>query len=251
MTLKRLLVIIKISYNHINIKIFNLLFNMLRFDIITIFPEVFNSYLNTSIIGRAQKKKLIKIEVHNLRDFAFDKHKTVDDSPYGGGPGMVLKIEPIIKAIEFLKRKIKSKKRKVILFSPGGKQFDNKMAIQLGKNFENLILICGRYEGIDERARKVIKDLGFKVQEISIGSYVLTGGELAAMVVVDAVSRYIPKVLGKRESLEEKRYGVGIPVYTRPEIFIYKGRKYRAPKILLSGNHKQIEEWRKKHQKKK
>lgn len=216
----------------------------MKFNIITIFPNIFDSYLNESILKRAQKNKLIDIKIHNLRDFAADKHKQVDDKPYGGGPGMVLKIEPIIKAIASI-LKIK-KKTKIIIFSPTGKQFDNKTAAQLAKNYDNLILICGRYEGIDARINKVIQNSKFKIQNLSIGHYVLTGGEIPAMAVIDAVSRQIPGVLGKNESLEEKRGSLGMPAYTRPEIFTYKGKKYRVPVVLLAGNHKKINEWKTK-----
>ena len=227
----------------------------MKFNIITIFPKIFDSYLNESILKRAQKNKLINIKIHNLRDFTKDKHRKVDDRPFGGGPGMVLKIEPIVKAIssiliiknaKLIRQSTDKKKIKIILFTPTGKQFDNKMAADFAKKNDNLILICGRYEGIDERIKKVIYDLGFKIQEISIGPYVLTGGELPVMVLIDSISRQIPGVLGKQKSLEEKRYGIGLPVYTRPEIFIHKGKKYAVPKVLLSGNHKKIEEWRKK-----
>jgi tRNA (guanine37-N1)-methyltransferase len=222
---------------------------MLQFDIITIFPEIFTSYFSESIILRGQKKKLIKINVHNLRKWTKDKRKTVDDKPYGGGPGMVVKIEPLARAISsILKLKIKNEKLKskvkIILFSAGGKQFDNEAAIGLAKKYSRLILICGHYEGVDERIKKVIKDLGFEFSEISIGPYVLTGGELPAMVLTDAVARQIPGVLGKTESLEEKRLGVGVPAYTRPEIFKFRNKKYAVPKVLLSGDHKKIEEWR-------
>lgn len=223
----------------------------MRFDIITIFPHIFNSYLNESILKRAQKKGLIKIKIHNLRDFSKDKYLKVDDRPYGGGPGMVIKIEPIVKAVEFVKSKIKNKKSniKVILFSPADKQFNNKMAAQLAKNYNHLILICGRYEGIDARVKKVIENLKLKIENLSIGPYVLTGGELAAIILIDVVSRQIPGVLGKEESIEEKRSGIGVPVYTRPEVFIFKGKKYSVPKVLLSGNHKKIEKWRAKTRK--
>lgn len=223
----------------------------MKFDIITIFPEIFGSYLNESILKRAQKNKLVDFKIHNLRDFTKDKHKKVDDRPFGGGPGMVMQIQPIVKAVEFAKSKINppagGQKSKIIIFTPGGKQFDNKTAIDLVKKYDQLILICGRYEGIDARVKKAIKDQGLKIEEISIGPYVLTGGELAAMVLIDSVSRQISGVLGKQESLEEKRYGTGLPVYTRPEIFMYKGKKYKTPKVLLSGNHKKIEEWNKSH----
>lgn len=214
---------------------------MINFDIITIFPKIFDSYFSESIVSRGQKKKLIKINIHDLRKWTTDKRKTVDDKPYGGGPGMVMKIEPLAKALRSMK---KNKKTKVILFSAGGKQFDNAVAAGLAKKYDRLILICGHYEGVDERIKKIIKDLGFDFSEISIGPYVLTGGELPAMVLTDAVARQIPGVLGKTESLEEKRLGVGVPAYTRPEIFILKGKKYPVPKVLLSGDHKKIEEWR-------
>lgn len=224
---------------------------MLQFDIVTIFPKIFSSYFSESIVSRAQKKKLIKINVHDLRKWTKDKRKTVDDKPYGGGPGMVLKVEPIVKALRTLK---KNKKTKVILFSAGGKQFDNAAAADLAKKYDRLILLCGHYEGVDERVKKIIKDLGFEFSETSIGPYVLTGGELPAMVLADAVARQIPGVLGKTESLEEKRLGVGVPVYTRPEIFSaqggsafggkFKGKKYIVPKVLLSGDHKKIAAWR-------
>ncbi|NCQ02792.1 tRNA (guanosine(37)-N1)-methyltransferase TrmD [Candidatus Wolfebacteria bacterium] len=213
---------------------------------ITIFPHIFDSYLNESILKRAQKKNLIQIKIHNLRDFTKDKHKKVDDKPYGGGAGMVLKIEPIIRAASSIKRQASREKIKIILFSPAGKQFNNKIAAQLAKNYKHLILICGRYEGIDERVKKVFRGSGFNFHELSIGPYVLTGGELPAMVLIDAVSRQIPGVLGKQESLEEKRFGIGAPAYTRPEVIVWKGKKYPVPKVLLSGNHKKIEEWRKK-----
>ena len=224
----------------------------MRFDIITIFPKIFDSYLNESILKRAQKNKLIDIKIHNLQDFTEDKHRKVDDRPFGGGPGMVFKIEPIIRAIEKLASKLKSLKAdkfktKIIIFTPNGKKFDNKMAADFSKKYDNLIFICGRYEGIDARVKKVIKNLGLNIQEISIGDYILTGGELPAMVLIDSISRQIHGVLGKQESLEEKRNGIGLPIYTRPEIFEYKRKKYKVPKVLLSGNHKKIEEWRKNH----
>lgn len=245
----------------------------MQFSIITIFPKIFDSYLNESIIKRAQKNKKIKINIINLRDFALRQapfqglrarqglerqgkrpiyqRQTIDDKPYGGGPGMVFKIEPMIRAIgSILKLKSKNEKVKIILFSASGKQFNSKMASEWAKKYNRIIMIAGHYEGVDERIKKVIQDLGFKFQEVSIGPYVLTGGELPAMVVVDAVSRHIPGVLGKDESLEEKRYGIGIPMYTRPEIFVDHGKRYKVPKILLSGNHKKIDEWRNKYKKK-
>lgn len=202
---------------------------LMQFDIITIFPEIFKSYFNESIIKRAQQKKLININIHNLRNYTKDKHKTVDDKPYGGGPGMVMMVEPIYKAV----KKIKRNNTKVILFSPKGKKFDQKMAKKFSK-LDKLIMICGRYEGVDQRVSKIAD------QEISIGDYVLTGGEIPAMIVIDAVSRLIPGVLGKKESLEEIKGSY--PVYTRPEDF----NNWKVPKVLLSGDHKKIREWRKK-----
>jgi len=227
----------------------------MQFDIITIFPKIFDSYLKESFIKKAQENGLIKIRIHNLRDFTTDKHKTVDDRPYGGGLGMVLKVEPIFKAIETIKRKNrKTKKQKVILFTPRGKKFNQRMAYKLSK-LDRIITICGRYEGVDERVTKYIADM-----ELSIGDYDLMGGELPAMVVIETIARLIPGVLGKPELLKEritKEKGfIEYPQYTRPPKFYPKGKFRRArpevwkvPKVLLSGHHKKIEEWRKKHQK--
>jgi tRNA (guanine37-N1)-methyltransferase len=213
----------------------------MKFHILSVVPEAFGEYFNHSIIGRAQKRDIIDIRVHDIRDWTSDKHHKVDDSPFGGGPGMVMKVEPIYKAIVTLKSKIKSQKSKVrtILFSTRGKAFTNKEAKRLSK-YENLILICGRYEGVDERVAKHIVD-----EEISVGNFVLSGGEIPAMIVIDAVSRFIPGVLGKKESLEEIKGSYS--TYTRPEIFIPEksSKKWPVPKVLLSGDHKKIEEWRK------
>lgn len=223
---------------------------MITFNIITIFPEVFDSYLKVSLLGKAQKKRLIKINLVNLRRFATDRHKTVDDAPFGGGPGMVFKIQPIYKAVQSLKLKSKSAGRRIktrtILFSPRGKKFDQKTAKRLSK-YDQLILISGRYEGVDERVAEHIAQ-----EEISIGDYILSGGELPALVLIEAVSRHIPGVLGKKESLEDVKGSY--PVYTRPAEFILKNKSRRpeksalkVPKVLLSGDHKKIDEWRKKH----
>lgn len=210
----------------------------MNFHIITLFPESFDSYINSSIIGRAIRDKKIKIKFYNPRDFTKDKWRRVDQKPYGGGPGMVLEALSIIKAVE---KAIKGKKKtKIIWLSPSGKQFKNDVAEKISKQYKDIVIICGRYEGIDSRVKKI-----FKVEEISVGPYVLTGGELPAMIILDTVARRIPGVLGKIESVEENR--VSSPeVYTRPEVLEYKGKKYRVPKILLSGNHKKIEEWRAK-----
>ncbi|MBM7623543.1 tRNA (guanosine(37)-N1)-methyltransferase TrmD [Sporohalobacter salinus] len=208
---------------------------MLKFDILTIFPNMFTGPLNESILKRAQDKGLINIDINDIRSFAQNKHNNVDDSPYGGGAGMVMKPEPIFRAVE----DVKSKEGKVIFLSPQGKTFDQKLAKELAKE-DHLILLCGRYEGVDERVRKEVVD-----EEISIGDYVLTGGELSAMVVIDAVARMIPGVLGTHQSAIEDSFYHGIldyPHYTRP-------RKYRdleVPEVLLSGNHQKIDAWRKK-----
>ncbi|MFH1427445.1 MAG: tRNA (guanosine(37)-N1)-methyltransferase TrmD [Patescibacteria group bacterium] len=221
------------------------------FHLITIFPEIFNSYFSESIIKRAQKNNIIKVNVHNLRKWTADKHKTVDDAPYGGGAGMVMKVEPIHKALLAIKSKAKKNlpagkagKLKVILLSAKGKPWNQQLAKKYSKQ-ENIILICGRYEGVDERVKKFVDE------EISIGDYVLTGGEIPAMIIVDSITRLLPGVLGNKESSKEESHSLpGIleyPQYTRPEIFATDGKKYRVPKILLSGNHKKIDEWRKKH----
>ena len=221
----------------------------MKFDIITIFPKIFDSYFNESILARARKNKLVKIDVHNLRDYTEDKHKTVDDTPYGGGVGMVLKIEPIYKVLKKIvgKKRIKNK-TKIILLSAKGKKFDQAMARRFSK-LDKLILICGRYEGVDERVAKYLVD-----EEISVGDYVLTGGEIPAMVVVDSVSRLIKGVLGNKESIKEESFSkkdyLEYPHYTRPEIFSPdKKTNWKVPEVLLSGNHQKIEEWKEKYSK--
>lgn len=207
----------------------------MNFHIITLFPESLKSYISSSILKRAQNKRLIKIRLINPRDFIKRKHKQADDKPYGGGPGMVLKAGPILKAVT----KVVGKKggTKIILLSPNGKQFTNKLAQNWARRYKHIVLISGHYEGIDERVKKILK-----TEEISIGPYILTGGELPALIIVDAVSRHIPEVLGKKESLEEIKGSY--PVYTRPGEIKYKNKKYKVPKILLSGDHKKIEKWR-------
>ncbi len=223
---------------------------MLYFDIITIFPKIFDGFLKESFIKKAIQKRKIKIRIWNLRDFTQDKHKTVDDRPYGGGLGMVLKVEPIYRAVSKIKKKRKAKKRerKIILFTPRGKQFNQRMALKFSK-LKHLILICGRYEGVDERVAKYIADI-----TLSIGPYDLMGGEIPAMVVIEAVSRLIPGVLGKTELLKERitktKGFVEYAQYTRPAVFSpKKGIFWKVPKVLLSGNHKKIKEWREKHKK--
>jgi len=229
----------------------------MTFHIVTIFPKIFDSYFSESIVRRAREKKLVDIKIHNLRDYAADKHKTVDDTPYGGGAGMVLKIEPILeclKAINFqfsifnfqkiLKSKInKSKKTRIILFSAKGKRYTQADAKRLAK-YENIIMICGRYEGVDERVAKYLAD-----EEISIGDFVLTGGEIPAMAVVDSITRLIPGALGnaespKEESFSKKNY-LEYPQYTKPAEF----QGWKVPEVLLGGNHAEIEKWREKYSK--
>ncbi len=221
---------------------------MITFHIITLFPEAIEDYLHASILGRAEKEKIIKFDLVNLRKFGLGLHKKVDDRPFGGGPGMVLKIEPIIAAVGSIlnpKSKIlnpkqirisKSKKRKtrIILFSTRGRVFTQKEAKRLSR-YSDLVFICGRYEGVDERVAKHIAD-----EELSLGDFVLAGGELPALVATEAVSRHLKGVLGKYESLEDIKGFY--PVYTRPEKF---GR-WKVPKVLLGGNHKKIAEWRRK-----
>ncbi len=208
---------------------------MIRFDIITIFPNMFPAVMNDSILKRAQEQRKVDIRIHDLRQFAIGRYRQVDDRPFGGGPGMVMMAEPLFKAVKKIKGR---RKAKVILMCAGGKSFTQQRAKQFSKE-RSLILICGHYEGVDERVRQELVD-----ESISIGDYVLTGGELPAMVVVDAVSRLIPGVLGKKESIEEESFENGLleyPHYTRPADF--KGLK--VPDVLLSGHHKDIKAWRK------
>lgn len=211
----------------------------MRFDLLTIFPGMFDAYLNESILKRAQKNKKVSFHFHDLRGFTSNKHRSVDDRPYGGGVGMVMKVEPIYKALKAIPKK---GKRRVLLMSAKGKTFTQADAKRLTK-YKNIVIICPRYEGIDERVMDYVDE------EISIGNYVLTGGELPAMVIVDAVTRLLPGVLGKDESsLDESHSEPGVleyPQYTRPEVF----RKKRVPPELLSGNHKNIAAWRKKMKK--
>jgi len=214
---------------------------MTTFHIITLFPSAFDSYLGESILKRAIEDKKIRVKIYNPRDFTVNKWHRVDQRPYGGGPGMVIEALPVIKAIEKAKRN--KQKAKIIFFTPSGKQLTNAYADKVGKACADIILVCGRYEGIDARVLKA-----FKCDLISVGPFVLTGGELPAMLVIDSVARRIPGVLGDLNSLEESR--VASPdVYTRPEIFEYKGKKYRVPKVLLSGHQANIEAWKKSKKK--
>lgn len=213
-----------------------------QFDILTIFPETITPYTDASILGRAQKKKLLKITAHNLRDWSQDRHQKVDDTPYGGGPGMLMKVEPFEKAVEGVRAK-KAKRVRVILTSASGKIFTQQDARRLAK-YDQLIFLCGRYEGIDHRVEEQIAD-----ESLSIGNYVLTGGELPALVMIDAIARMIPGVLGSQESLESESHDeegmLEYPQYTKPEVY----KKWSVPEILLSGDHKKIAQWRADHQK--
>ncbi len=243
----------------------------MKFEIITIFPDIFESYFRESIVKRALERKKINVNIHNLRHFAVDRRKTVDDTPYGGGAGMVLKVEPIWRCVQsifdnqifspdsnqakipeiFNKKNAKIKNRKsktrIILFSAKGKKYTQKDAGRLA-DFDNIIMICGRYEGVDERVAGHIAD-----EEISIGDYILTGGELPAMVLVDSITRLLPGVLGNPDSLREESFStvkspglktensfLEYPHYTKPENF----RGWKVPQILLSGDHQKIKEWR-------
>jgi tRNA (guanine37-N1)-methyltransferase len=214
---------------------------MRRIDVITIFPKMFNAVLGESIIKRAQKNSIVEINVIDLRLFSKDKHRKVDGKPFGGGPGMVMNAEPFFEALNYIRQKTKTQrlKTKIVLLSPKGRTFNHALAKELS-GCEHMVLLCGHYEGIDERVRSYLVD-----EEISIGDFVLTGGELAAMIVIDAVVRLLPGTLGNKGSNEYESFSNGLleyPQYTRPAD--YKGMK--VPDVLLSGDHKKIEEWRKR-----
>lgn len=208
----------------------------MRFHVVTLFPEVIETYTSASILGRAQKEKKLTVKTVHLRPFAGNKWGKVDERPYGGGPGMVIRAEPVIKAVEKIR---KGKKMKVIITAAGGKELTNAYAKKLSKE-KDVIIVCGRYEGIDARAKKALK-----AEEISVGPYILTGGEVPALAIIDATARQIKGVLGKFESLEESRVA-SHEIYTRPEILAHKGKKLRVPKVLLSGNHANMDAWKDK-----
>lgn len=211
----------------------------MTFHIISLFPDALTSYLNESILKRAINDKKIKVKFYNPRDFSGNKGDRVDDKPYGGGPGMVIQALPVIKAIDkAIGKKSTKKKFKIVWLTPSGKQFDTSYAKTVANKFTDIVIVCGRYEGIDARVKKA-----FKIEEISVGPFVLTGGELPAMIMMDCISRQIQGVLGDFNSLEENRVASS-DVFTRPEVIEYKKKKYRVPKVLLSGDHKKIEEWK-------
>jgi tRNA (guanine37-N1)-methyltransferase len=212
----------------------------MQIDILTLFPGMFSGVFGESIIKRAQAAKKLRLNIHNIRDWSKDKHRKVDDKPYGGGCGMVMTCQPIFDAVEELKKGFRGQGlgSSVILLTPQGKQFNQKLAQKLSKN-KHLIFICGHYEGIDERVRQHVID-----EEVSIGDYVLTGGEIPAMVLVDAIIRLIPGVLGHKDSNKYESFSSGLleyPQYTRPAVY----KRLKVPEVLLSGNHKKIELWRK------
>ncbi len=213
----------------------------MRFHVVTIFPKMLDSYFAESIIFRAIENKLLEVTTYSLREYTTDKHRRVDGKPYGGGPGMVMWVDPIINCVEKIEKKIarrKTSKVLVVIFNAGGEKFTNTLAQTTAKKYTDIIFICGRYEGVDSRVKKILK-----AKEWSIGEYVLTGGELPAMVCIDAISRQIKGVLHDELSLEEKRIA-SHEIYARPEVYEYNKKKYKVPAVLLSGNHKLIDEYR-------
>lgn len=220
----------------------------MRFHVISLFPESFSSYLDTSILGRAQREGHLKVFYYNPRDYAEPKSQNqkkrarpfvaVDDRPFGGGPGMVMKPEPVLKAIRAAEKRISRRKKLVVFFDAGGEQFTNELAARYVGTVRDIVLVCGRYEGIDARVAAITKAV-----RLSVGPYVLTGGELPALIVMDTVARWMPGVLGNDLSVEERRVSAH-DVYTRPETLVWKKKKYRVPAILRSGNHARIRVWK-------
>lgn len=221
----------------------------MNFHVITLFPDVCQAYTDASVLGRAQKTdkgkgakvrgKKISVAYYDPRDFATNKHKKVDDKPYGGGPGMVMMAEPVLKAWQkAVGRKKDQKKVKTLIMSPRGTVFTQKLAKDYAKKYDHVVLISGRYEGIDGRVKKALQ-----AEEVSVGDYILTGGELPALTIIDSVSRQVPGVLGTHESLEDERVTNG-ETYTRPEVIAFKKKTYQVPQVLLDGNHAEIDKWR-------
>lgn len=209
----------------------------MRYEVITLFPEIVEVYVRSGVLGKAIEKGIIEVQVYNLRDFCTDKHKQVDDYPYGGGPGMVIKPEPVFRAVDFLRSD--GRNRRIILLSPSGRVFNQDQAKRLVSECQCITLLAGRYEGFDQRVMDIVDE------ELSIGDYVLTGGELPALVIIDATARLLPGVLGDEASREEESFADGLleyPHWTRPREF----RGKSVPEVLLSGNHEEIRRWRKK-----
>ncbi len=207
----------------------------LRVDILTLFPEMFASVFDHGVIGRARERGIVEVGIHDIRDYAHDRHRTVDDHAFGGGPGMVMKPEPLAEAINVVRQAAS----RVILMSPQGRLLNQAVAARLAR-LPRLVLVCGRYEGVDERVREVYVD-----EEISIGDYVVTGGELPAAVLTEAVARLVPGVVGKQESLVSESHACGLlehPHYTRPRVFA----NIEVPEVLMSGNHREVDKWRRR-----
>ena len=214
---------------------------MIRFHFITLFPEACEAYLSASILGRARKNKKIQVDYQTPRDFVDNKWGKVDESPYGGGPGMVMTALPVVRAIKKSLARRKKEQTALIWFSPSAPSFTNTEADKLAK-YTDIVFACGRYEGIDDRALTLMKQFG-TVKKYSVGEATLTGAEVPAMAMVDAITRRLPGVLGKDESVEERR--VASPaVYTRPEVITWDKKKYKVPPVLLTGDHKKIDEWK-------
>lgn len=212
----------------------------MHFHIVTLFPGAFDSYLSESIMKRALANKKIQVSFYNPRDFTKDKLRRVDRRPYGGGPGMVLEAESVLRAAEKAIGRKNTKTVKVLFFEPGGTQFDTGYAEHAVDTYKHIVMICGRYEGVDARVKEILD-----AEPITVGPYTLTGGELPAMVIVDCITRRLPGVLGHDESVEERRVA-GSDVFTRPEVFTWKKKEYRVPKVLLSGHHAEIDKWKRK-----
>lgn len=216
---------------------------MLRFHLITLFPEACDAYLNASILGRARRDKKMSVDYQSPRTYVENRWGKVDERPYGGGPGMVMTALPVVKAVKKALARRKDKKVAIAWFAPSGTPFTNLEADKLLK-YDDIVLVCGRYEGIDERAKKILKTMG-TLKTYSVGDATYTGAEVPAMAIVDAVTRRIPGVLGKDESVEERRIA-SREIYTRPEVLEWEGKKHRVPKVLLTGNHKDIDTWKQK-----
>ncbi len=219
----------------------------MRYHVVTIFPDIMDSYITESIIGRAIEQGLIEVTSYALRSYTSDKHGRVDGRVYGGGPGMVMWVDPIIECYEDVVKRI-SKKNKIfkiltVIFTPGKQEFNNEIAVNVASEYTDIIFICGRYEGIDSRVLEIISAGGETVYEWSVGPYVLTGGELPAMICIDVISRHVDGVLNNSESIEENRVS-SHAMYGRPEVYDHKGLKYKVPEVLLSGHHANIEKWK-------